>query len=312
MKKINELSQDPAIWCGLNSPDLSEEESDLVIFGVPYDGGVSYRGGAKDAPDMLRMNTRSSTPTTETFDFFDGLNVFNGGNFLDDDRDKMFSEVQSYVAELVKKDIPFTMIGGDHSVTIPVERGINDAVLEDFGIIHVDAHFDLCDELEGDPLSHGSTERRAAELEHISSSDNLYFIGIRSIERDEFDFAKSTTINVKSARDCYSEGIDKVADDCIDKMSRFSKVYLTFDIDALDPGFAGGTGTPQFGGLSPRMVLTLINRLFSSLNIIGFDVVEIAPKLDDSLASMYAGRKIITEAWGHWAKKIGKLESFPR
>jgi len=114
---------------------------------------------------------------------------------------------------------------------------------------------------------------------------------------------------VKTAYDCYKEGIEAVADDCIAKMKKFNKVYLTFDIDALDPAYAAGTGTPQFGGLTSRMALTLLEKLFTQLNIIGFDVVEIAPPLDPSLAAMYAGRKLITEAWGYWAAQIGKLET---
>ena len=90
-------------------------------------------------------------------------------------------------------------------------------------------------------------------------------------------------------------------------MKKFKKVYITFDIDALDPGFAAGTGTPQFGGLTSRMALTLLEKLFTGLNIMAFDVVEIAPALDPSLAAMYAGRKIITEGWGYWADQLGKL-----
>ena len=166
---------------------------------------------------------------------------------------------------------------------------------------------DLSEALEGDLLSHGSTERRALEMSNIGSLENLYFIGIRSIEPDEFEFYMANDIQVKTSYDCYHEGIEAVADACISKMKKFSKVYLTFDIDALDPAYAGGTGTPQFGGLTSRMAMTLIQKLFTELNIIGFDVVEIAPPLDDSLAAMYAGRKLITEGWGIWADKAGKL-----
>ena len=202
------------------------------------------------------------------------------------------------------------MIGGDHSVTIPVERGINAALDEPFGIIHIDAHMDLSLELEGDPLSHGSTELRALEMENITSEENLYFIGIRSIEADEFVFSRDRNLQVKTSYDCYQEGIEAVADDCIAKMKKFGKIYLTFDIDALDPAYAAGTGTPQFGGLTSRMAMTLVQKLFSELNIIGFDIVEIAPPLDDSLASMYAGRKLLTEGWGIWAESIGKLVKF--
>jgi len=310
MLKKNSDALEPGTWFGLNTPDASPEDVDAVIFGIPYDGGVSYRGGAAQAPDMLRANTSHATPCNEKLDFFKDYKVLDAGNFESEDRDEIFAEVQAYVEDLVRKGIRFTMVGGDHSVTIPVERGVNAALDEPFGIIHIDAHMDLSYELEGDPLSHGSTEQRALEMSNITSEKNLYFIGIRSIEPDEFEFSRGADLQVKTSWDCWHEGIDAVCDDCIEKMKRFGKIYLTFDIDGLDPAYAGGTGTPQFGGLSSRMAMTLIQRLFTELNIIGFDVVEIAPPLDDSLAAMYAGRKLITEGWSIWADKAGKLVPF--
>ena len=255
----------------------------------------------------MRANTNHATPCSERLDYYKDFEILDAGNFDGDNRDEIFSEVENFVEDLVKHGKHFTMIGGDHSVTIPVHRGINKALDEPFGIIHIDAHMDLSEALEGDLLSHGSTERRALELSNVGSLENLYFIGIRSIEPDEFEFHMENDIQVKTSYDCYHEGIDTVAADCISKMKKFSRVYLTFDIDALDPAYAGGTGTPQFGGLTSRMAMTLIQKLFSGLNIIGFDVVEIAPPLDDSLASMYAGRKLVAEAWSIWADKEGKL-----
>lgn len=310
MIKKNGSALDTSTWFGLNKPEADITEVDAVIFGIPYDGGVSYRGGASKAPDFLRDNTDHATPCTERLDFFDGFRVLDAGNFEGPDRDKVFAEVQTFVENLVRKDIRFTMIGGDHSVTIPVQRGVNAALDEPFGIIHIDAHMDLSLEMNGDLLSHGSTEQRALEMSNITSEENLYFIGIRSIERDEFEFSRDRKLQVKTAYDCYQEGIEAVADDCIAKMKKYNRIYLTFDIDALDPAYAPGTGTPQFGGLTARMAMTLIQRLFSELNIIAFDIVEIAPPLDDSLASMYAGRKLLTEGWGHWAESIGKLKKF--
>lgn len=308
MRELAYYEKNPKTWSGLNRPHMDPKEADAVVFGIPYDGGVSYRAGAAQAPYLLRANTLCSTPCTEKLAFYSDFNVVDGGNFVGDDREEIFKEVQEYVADLVRAGIRFTMVGGDHSVTIPVERGINDALDEDFGIIHIDAHMDLCDALDGDYLSHGNTERRALELDNVSGFENLYFIGIRSIEPDEFELYQQNDIQVKTSYDCYAEGIEAVADDCIVKMKKFNKVYLTFDIDALDPAYAAGTGTPQFGGLTSRMALTLLERLFTNLNIIGFDVVEIAPPLDPSLASMFAGRKIISEGWGYWAKEIGKLQ----
>lgn len=307
MQLKSDFAQKKETWCGLNRPGLKEEDADVVVFGIPYDGGVSYRGGAAEAPETLRENTLCSTPCTERLDYFEDLNVVDGGDFTGTNREEIFSEVEKYVTNLVESGVRFTMVGGDHSVTIPVEKGIDNALEEEFGIIHIDAHMDLCDDMDGDKLSHGSTERRALELKNIKSLENLYFIGIRSIEPDEFKLHKENSIQVKTAYDCYKEGIEAVAEDCVSKMKKFNKVYITFDIDALDPGFAAGTGTPQFGGLTPRMALTLLEKLFTELNIMAFDVVEIAPALDPSLAAMYAGRKIITEGWGYWADQIGKL-----
>lgn len=309
MNKKNEDALKAATWFGLNKPGADPADVDAVIFGIPFDGGVSYRGGAGEAPDLLRANTDHATPCTERLDFYKDFSVLDAGNF-EGDRDEIFAEVQAFVEDLVRRGIRFTMVGGDHSTTIPVERGINAALDEPFGIIHIDAHMDLSYDIDGDILSHGSTEQRALEMENITSLENLYFIGIRSVEEDEFEFSRTGKIQVKTAYDCYREGIDAVADDCIAKMKKFKKVYLTFDIDGLDPAYAGGTGTPQFGGLTSRMAMTLMQRLFTELNIIGFDVVEIAPPLDDSLASMYAGRKLITEAWGVWADEAGKLVKF--
>ncbi len=303
-----DYANSPEAWCGLNRVHLPIEKADAVIFGIPFDQGTSYRAGAAEAPDMLRANTLCSTPFTERLESFQRFDVVDVGNFVGENREELFGEIRRYVAELVRKGIRFTMVGGDHSVTIPVEQGINDALDEDFGIIHIDAHMDLCDALGGDYLSHGNTQRRALELEHVSSFENIYFIGIRSIEPEEFELYLSNDIQIKRACDCYAQGIESIAGDCVEKMKKFSKVYLTFDIDALDPAYAAGTGTPQFGGLTSRMALTLLEKLFAELNIIGFDVVEIAPPLDPSLASMYAGRKIIQEAWGHWPKRIGKLK----
>lgn len=308
MLKKNRDALDEQSWCGLNRPQMKETEADCVIFGIPFDEGVSYRGGAAQAPEVLRANTKHSTPCTERLFYYESYNVHDAGDFIGEDRESLFAEIENYVRYLVENGIRFVMVGGDHSVTIPVERGINAAVNEDFGIIHIDAHMDICDSLEGDRLSHGCTQRRALEMEHVSSTDNLYFIGIRSIEPDEFEFYKENKLQVKTAYDCYREGIEAVAGQCIEAMKKFSKVYITFDIDGLDPAYAAGTGTPQFGGMTARMSLTLLEKLFAGLNVIGFDVVEIAPSLDPSLASMFAGRKLIQEVWGYWADEIGKLD----
>ena len=102
-----------------------------------------------------------------------------------------------------------------------------------------------------------------------------------------------------SAADVDHLGVPAALERMVSHMKRFSKVYITLDIDCLDPAYAAGTGTPQFGGLTARQLLDLLKGLFDGLNIIGMDVVEVAPRLDPSLAALFAARKIITECWAH-------------
>ena len=302
------MHNDKSLWAGLNRPDLDIEEADVAVFGIPFDGSVSFRAGASEAPDALRNITRTITPTTEFLESFEELKVKDMGNFENGPRDEIFKAVENATEKLVKAGTFFTMIGGDHSVTIPVLRGIDKALDEPFGIIHLDAHFDICDELGGDKLSHGCTERRALELENIKGPKNFFFIGIRSIEMDELHFIEGKDLSIINAHDFDKLGVPAVVDKVKQGMRNFNKIYLTVDIDCLDPAFAAGTGTPQFGGMTSRQLLNLLKGLFD-LPIIGFDVVEVAPSLDPSLTSVFAARKIVTECWGHqWRKnKLGAL-----
>jgi len=295
----DEYAKSNGIWCGLNRPNLSEKEADVVVFGIPYDEAASYRKGAAKAPSVLRANTFTSSPVTEDGMCIADLKIYDAGDFTEKEREKLYNEIEQFVCGLVKNGVFFTAIGGDHSVTIPIQSGINRALNEQFGIIHIDAHSDLCDTLCGDKYSHGCVQRRAYELENIGGPDNFYFIGIRSFEPDEIEFLNQHKVNMKTAKQILAEGIQSVAADVVMKMKRFSKVYVTIDIDALDPAYAAGTGTPQFGGLSARELLYLLEEIFRHLPVIGFDVVEVAPILDPSLTSMFAARKIITECWGY-------------
>lgn len=305
MKTRIGLISKEGLWGGLCSGPSNtelEKEADIVVFGIPFDGNVSYRDGASEAPYYIRKSTLPIPPTTEYFEDLTGTKVVDLGDFEEKDCLKLFESIEEKVAYLVENNKFFTMIGGDHSVTIPVLRGIDRSINHEFGIIHIDAHFDLCDELNGNRLSHGCTERRAVELNHVESSDNIFFIGIRSCELDELEFMRNNKVNVINAPTYESLGTQKVIEAVKEKMKRFKSIYLTIDIDSLDPGYAAGTGTPKFGGITPRQLLDLLRGLFD-LPIIGFDVVEVAPSLDASMTSVYAAQRIITECWGHHIRK---------
>ena len=161
MQIKNKDAMDPASWCGLNKPELSEKDVDAVIFGIPFEGGIAYRGGTSEAPDVLRANTKLATPCTEELAYYKDFTVLDAGNFamaeggdpVGQGREDLFKEVQDYVESLVRQGTRFTMIGGDHSVTIPMLRGV-DAALDDpedtFGIVYIDAHMDLSYAMGGD------------------------------------------------------------------------------------------------------------------------------------------------------------------
>jgi len=302
MKKTEDMIKDKQIWAGLNKPDLTAKDADIVIFGIPFDGGVSFRNGAKDAPSSLREITYTIPPTTEHFESLADLKIVDLGDISGKTREEIFRKTEDVVLQLVKDEKFFIMIGGDHSTTIPVQRGIDKALEESFGIIHIDAHFDLCDRLEGDELSHGSTERRALELNNITDTESIFFLGIRSVEMDELEFMSKNKINVVNSHGIHKMGIKNTLEIVREKMKRFNKIYITLDIDCLDPAYAAGTGTPQFGGLNSRQLLDLLHGLFE-LPIMGMDIVEVAPVLDPSLTSVFAARKIITECWGHYRRK---------
>jgi len=298
MKKVEEMIQDQRLWAGLNRPMISMENTDVVVFGVPYDGGVSFRVGAKDAPQGVREITYFIHPITERWESFADLKVLDLGDINNKNREEIFKQAEEIAYRTIQTNKFLTMLGGDHSTTIPILEGINRALEVPLGIIHLDAHFDLCDEIDGNYLSHGATERRALELKNIFSIENIFFVGVRSIEFQELSFIENKNTNILKAMDIRNEGVAESLKRIKEKMKKFSKIYISIDIDVLDPAYAPGTGTPQFGGLNSRELLDLLYGIFD-LPIIGFDLVEVAPSLDDSKIALFAARKIIMECWGH-------------
>jgi agmatinase len=306
MKTTKEMILEKELWAGLNKPGIEIEDADIVVFGQAFDKAVSEREGTAEGPRHIREISYSITPTTEDFEIIENVSILDLGDFINQNQEEFFKDVKDKVIEIVKAGKFFTMLGGDHSVTIPVYQGLNESLDDNFGIIHIDAHFDLCYDYYGSKLSHACPARRATELDKVNGSDNIYFVGIRSIEMDELEFMKNNKVNVINSRRFSKIGVDKAVEEVVRHMKKFKYVYITLDIDCLDPGFAGGTGTPQFGGLSPREILEFLRGVFE-LPVVGFDVVEVAPSLDSSLASSYAARKIILESWGHHLRKQNRL-----
>ena len=279
------------LWGGLHRPGLSPAQADFTVLGIPFDGLASARKGAALAPGRIRYWSRHVTPFSEDRTRLDGLTVCDAGDIPISRIIPDFERVAQNVASL-PQGIPI-LLGGDHSVTIPIFEGQRQRFAgKRLGLLWVDAHPDLCDEFDGSRLSHACVLRRG--LEFGIEPQDVCLVGLRSWEEQEIDLIENGHMRVFTAADVAEIGMKSVAADVRKILSRCDAVHISFDIDALDPSAAPGTGIPEFGGLTSREVLTLIHSL-QGLPLAGLDVVEVAPPLDPSEATVFAALKIIME-----------------
>jgi agmatinase len=269
---------------------------------VPFDNATSFRKGAAFAPAKIREITPHLAPVTEEGRRLAGLRVRDYGDVSADLHwERYFATVEAQAAQVLGHPLAL-FLGGDHSVTIPLTAAFSRAVTGRFGVVHFDAHPDLADEYEGHRWSHACTERRVLELPNIEPR-HLAFVGLRSWMDGELSFlAAHPEIGVHTARDVYRRGIYAVAGDVVAQLGDVDAVYLTLDIDGLDPAYAPGTGTPEAGGLSTRELLELLRVIFARLPVRALDVVEVAPPLDCADVTSFAAVKVIYEVFG-WVKE---------
>jgi agmatinase len=283
------------IWSGLVS---NTPEAQIGILGVPFDGATSFRKGTALAPARLREITPHLAPVTEEGQRLAALRVCDYGDVPHDlNWDRYFNTVEARALSVF--DHPFALfLGGDHSVTIPLVSAFGQAASGSFGVLHIDAHADLMDTFEGHRWSHACTARRVLENTNIEP-ENLCFVGLRSWLDDELTFlAGHPTIGVHSARDVYRRGIEAVAQDVVAQLLSVPTLYITLDIDSLDPAYAPGTGTPEAGGLSTRQLLEFLRIIFDNLPVRALDIVEVSPPLDCSDITSIAALKVIYEVFG--------------
>lgn len=294
---MSKYTGEPGIWNGLNNPALSPEVADVLVLGIPFDGAASYRKGAAEGPDRIRSISGHIEPTTEAGQRMNSIKVLDLGNLEQAGMSQTdyFLKIEEKAAEMFNSGFT-TFLGGDHSVSIPLLNAAAEIWGNNLGVIHLDAHLDLCQELGGNLLSHGSTHRRVMEKNNLSI-DQTWFVGIRSFEQQELDFIEDKKPNIITAAEMVRAGLEKSAARVIAGLKGYKAVYLTIDIDFLDPAYAPGTGTPKPGGFSTRELLSLLEK-FSALPLVGMDVVEVSPPLDHSDITSFAAQRAITEMWG--------------
>jgi len=254
---------------------------DVAIVGVPYDGGTSYRPGARMGPREIRAQSSliRNYSSFQKVAPFDRLNVADVGD-VDAPLvsiEKAYDAIEARISAIVGAGARPIAVGGDHSITLPVLRALAKRH-GPLGLVQIDAHIDTWDEYFGGKYFHDTPFRRAIE-EGIVDGRRFIQIGIRGpmYGEDDFDFPRAhgvTTIDIDRVK---ARGIPWV----VDEMRRVltGAVYMTFDIDGVDPAFAPGTGTPEVGGLSSHEAQHLVRGL-AGLSLVGGDIVEVSPLYD--------------------------------
>ena len=220
--------------------------------------------------------------------------------------ERYYGTVEDEAYKLMKTGNFCLFLGGDHSVTIPLHQAFGKYQKETkenakIGIIHFDAHYDLCDEYDGHKWSHACTEARS--LENVISGEDLFFVGIRVAEEIELEtIAANPGITVVKAKEVHKAGVDAVFSKLKEKFKDYDAVYLTVDIDVLDPAFAPGTGTPQPGGLTMIQLVQLFQMMLDELPLKAMDIVEVAPDLDVNNITSWAAMRLIFDLFGHFSR----------
>lgn len=271
-------------------------DADLVVLGVPLDMATSGRPGARMGPDAIRRASVNLAWEGKKFpwDFnvFDRAKVIDAGDLVFDcgDAEDFTYRLEKATSEILKNGKTMLALGGDHFITLPILRAYAKHHGE-MALIHFDAHTDTY--ANGSAYDHGTMFYHAPKEGLISPKHSVQ-IGIRT-EYEQQDHAFNV-INAMQANDMTStEIVEKVRGIVGDK-----PVYVTFDIDCLDPAFAPGTGTPVCGGLNSDKVLKIL-RGFAGMNIVGMDVVEVSPPYDHSDVTALAGATVALELMYAWA-----------
>jgi agmatinase len=278
--------------------DIHEvSDYDIAILGVPFDGGTSYRPGARFGPMAVRQAARTLRPGYHVelgVAPVRELQVVDAGDVAVTPYDiaEACRQIQRHASEILGGgDRRIVSIGGDHTIALPNLRALH-AKHGPVALVHFDAHLDTWDTYFNAPVTHGTIFRRAFE-EGLLIEDHSIHVGIRGPIYDQIDLDDDARMGFKIIRagDLDVMGID-AAIDVVRRRVADVPVYLSIDIDVLDPAFAPGTGTPESGGLTARELLRMLRKM-TGLNIVGADVVEVAPAYDHAEITCVAAATLV-------------------
>ncbi len=273
------------------------EDFDVALFGLPFDGGVSYRPGARFAPTSVReySSLGRGFHWSREVQIFQKLRIADIGDcpVVPIHLGKTHISIENFVTQIVKTGKKFVSVGGDHSTTLPVLRALKKQYRKPLSFIHFDAHLDTYPAAWGEEYHHGSFARHAVD-EKLVDPRQMIQIGIRGplAGRDDLDFVKKNKIKIVTVDDVRETHLG----DFLDKLPSFEKspTYLSFDVDCLDPAFAPGTGTPVVGGLTTYEAQKILRSLKIN-NLVGGDIVEVSPPYDPAGITSLAAVDVMFE-----------------
>ncbi len=257
-------------------------DSDVVVWGVPFDTSVTYRPGARFGPNHIRQSSRLLRPYNPALDAFPfGRNqVVDAGDIGVNPYDiaAAITTIEGAATNLVGTGRTLLTFGGDHTIALPLLR-VQHAMHGPIAVLHFDAHLDTWDTHFGEPYTHGTPFRRAFDEELIDLEHSMH-IGLRGPLYSHVDLDESARMGFAAihSRDFARKSLDELINRMRDRLGA-RPVYVSLDIDVLDPAHAPGTGTPEAGGLSSRELLEMLRGL-EGMNIVGMDIVEVSPAYD--------------------------------
>ena len=281
-------------------PELRDvEDCDVAIIGVPFDAGTSYRPGARFGPQSVRQASRQlRTNYHPNYDVepFKVQQVADAGDIACNpfDIDEAIKQIEKGSTELLQKVGSIVTIGGDHTIALPLLRSINKKVGGPVALVHFDAHLDTWDTYFGAPFTHGTPFRRARE-EKLFLDDASMHIGIRGPLYSTNDLKNDRELGFKTIHcdEFQTNTIDQLVKRIKDRIGN-NPLYISIDIDVLDPAHAPGTGTPEVAGMTTREILNVLRGLAGS-QLVSADVVEVAPAYDHAELTSTAAATIVYE-----------------
>jgi len=265
--------------------DWENIEADVAVMGAPFDFGSQYRSGARMGPRGIReASTLFSFGHSGAYDYEDDITYLQSdktkivdigdADIIHTDTKKSHSNIKFGVKKILASQAIPVIIGGDHSINIPCIDAFEDQ--DSIHLIQIDAHLDFVDERHGVKYGHGNPIRRAAEKSYVSGITQIGIRNVSSTSKEGYIDAKKMGSKIFSVRQLRSIGIKKI----LEEIPKNKRYYITIDIDAFDPSIASGTGTPSHGGFYYYEVLELLDGIINQGNVVGIDLVEVAPDYD--------------------------------